>query len=290
MLAAVLATTLISGWFAAPAQANDGVGPTIHVFYEETDGYVSWFPSPSIYLFDDDGVRKGEVILNGEVVNTFVNNDPMFPKDYPQGPVDMTIRAYDMAGNISEYHRRVVVDQDTPTVTLAPANNTVVRGWIYASVTSIRDYSGMGSLTSAIVKGDYNVTTRKAPWRIALNTRKVADGKHAIFYAVDDKAGHSVYAERAIWVDNTAPTISLAKAPRAGKVSKTFAVTAKAADRWGVAKVQLLVNGKVVKTDTKAGYTFKINPKKYGKKFTVRLRAYDRAGNVTYTVTRTYRR
>jgi hypothetical protein len=57
-----------------------------------------------------------------------------------------------------------------------------------------------------------------------------------------------------------------------------------------VAKVQLLVNGKVVATDVKAGYSFTLNPKKYGKKFTVQLRAYDRAGNVRYSGKLSYRR
>jgi hypothetical protein len=38
--------------------------------------------------------------------------------------------------------------------------------------------------------------------------------------------------------------------------------------------------GKVVATDAKAGYQFTLNPKKYGKKFTVQMRAYDKAGNV----------
>jgi hypothetical protein len=52
----------------------------------------------------------------------------------------------------------------------------------------------------------------------------------------------------------------------------------------------LLVNGKAVKTDTTAGYAFTVNPKKYGKKFTVRVRAYDKAGNVKYSSTRTYKR
>ena len=61
----------------------------------------------------------------------------------------------------------------------------------------------------------------------------------------------------------------------------TFTVTAKATDRFGVARVQLLVNGKVVATDTKAGYRFTVEPEKYGKRFTVLLRAYDKAGNVT---------
>ncbi|MEU8661058.1 hypothetical protein [Actinoplanes philippinensis] len=55
-------------------------------------------------------------------------------------------------------------------------------------------------------------------------------------------------------------------------------------------KVQLLVDGKVVGTDGRAGFAFSLNPKRYGKKFTVQFRAYDRAGNVRYSSKRTYRR
>jgi hypothetical protein len=51
-----------------------------------------------------------------------------------------------------------------------------------------------------------------------------------------------------------------------------------------------MINGKVVATDTTAAYKFSINTKKYGKKIQVRLRAYDRAGNVTTTSTRTWYR
>lgn len=32
-----------------------------------------------------------------------------------------------------------------------------------------------------------------------------------------------------------------------------------------------------VATDTRAGYSFTLNPKKFGKRFTVQLRTYDRA-------------
>jgi hypothetical protein len=57
-----------------------------------------------------------------------------------------------------------------------------------------------------------------------------------------------------------------------------------------VSRVEVLINGKVVARDVKAGYSFTINTKKYGKRFRIRLRAYDRVGNVTATNTRTWHR
>jgi hypothetical protein len=44
------------------------------------------------------------------------------------------------------------------------------------------------------------------------------------------------------------------------KLTNKVTLKAKATDTYGVAKVQLLVNGKVVATDTKAGYQFTLNP------------------------------
>ena len=58
----------------------------------------------------------------------------------------------------------------------------------------------------------------------------------------------------------------------------------------GINRVELLINGKVVTKDTKAGYSFSINTKKYAKTMKVQLRAYDKAGNSFTTTTRTWHR
>ena len=103
---------------------------------------------------------------------------------------------------------------------------------------------------------------------------------------LDDGTG-----SRDVIVDNTLPALKITKAPRIkSKLKKTTTVTSAAGGRNGVARVQLLVNGKLVATDSKAGYSFALNPKKYGKTFSVQLRAYDRAGNVRYTGKLTYYR
>jgi chitodextrinase len=110
-------------------------------------------------------------------------------------------------------------------------------------------------------------------------------GWHAI-----DAAGNVGAVKRALIVDNKTPTVSIAKAPKnKATIAKTFKVTAKASDHNGITTVLLVINGKVVKTATTAGYTFTVNPKKYGIKFTVQVRAYDKAGNVKYSSTRTYK-
>ena len=57
-----------------------------------------------------------------------------------------------------------------------------------------------------------------------------------------------------------------------------------------MAKLRLLINGKVVKTYKGAKYTFSFKAKKYPKKITVQVRAYDEAGNVKKSAKYTYKR
>ena len=96
---------------------------------------------------------------------------------------------------------------------------------------------------------------------------------------------------RTVVADNVLPTASITTAPKnKAKVKGTVKVYAKAADLSGISKVQLLVNGKVVATDTKAGYMLSYKVAGQKKTMKVRIRAYDKAGNVRYTTIRTYYR
>ena len=91
--------------------------------------------------------------------------------------------------------------------------------------------------------------------------------------------------------DNTKPKLSITKAPKnKAKVKGTVTIKAKASDKYKVAKVQLLVNGKVVATDTKAAYSLSFKVAKQKKTMKVVVRAYDKAGNMTKLATRTYYR
>lgn len=93
------------------------------------------------------------------------------------------------------------------------------------------------------------------------------------------------------YVDAQKPVVSIKSAPKnQARVRAAVTVTATAVDNHGINRVQLLVDGKVAGTDSKAEYRFRLNPAKYGKTFTLQFRAYDQAGNVAYSKKRTYRR
>ena len=199
------------------------------------------------------------------------------------GDQTVGIRIFDRAGNIQLAYGSYRVDNTGPAVrSITPGHRALVRGSVRTTVQA-SDPSG---IRSARVTGG-RATTSPLTWTKVLK----AQGPHTIEWVVTDKLGHTTVGRRVVVNDTVAPTLRLTKAPKNGaKLKKAVKLAASASDRNGVVRVQLLVNGKVVATDTKAGYAFTLNPKRYGKKFSVQLRGYDKAGNVTATAKRTYRR
>jgi hypothetical protein len=199
------------------------------------------------------------------------------------GSTFLMVNVYDHAGNAWPLGRDYEVDNAGPSVkSITPAHGSLVRGAVRTSI-SASDPSG---IASASVRGG-RATASPYTW----TAKPTAQGPFTVEWTVTDKLGHRTVARRTVINDTVKPAVRVTRAPKKGaKLTKSVTVTAAAADRYGVARVQLLVNGKVVATDTKAAYAFTLNPKRYGKKFTVQIRAYDRAGNVTTTTRVTYRR
>ncbi|SDT04447.1 Ig-like domain-containing protein [Actinoplanes derwentensis] len=194
----------------------------------------------------------------------------------------VTIRVFDQAGNAAVDLGRYQLDNSGPSITgITPGERALVRGSIRTTA-KVSDPSGIRS--SGVTGG------RAAGSGVWTLTPK-AQGAYMITWVATDRLGNTTTARRVVVNDTVAPALKFTKAPKNNaKLTKTTNLTAVASDKNGVARVQLLVNGKVVATDTKAGYTFTLNPRKYGKKFTVQVRAYDKAGNVKTLAKRTYRR
>ncbi|MEU4155870.1 Ig-like domain-containing protein [Actinoplanes sp. NPDC026670] len=191
------------------------------------------------------------------------------------------LQVWDVAGNTSTRAFPVNIDKTGPTTSITPGHRALIRGTSY--VTSVKAADPRGVAVTNLAGRTGSVTSV----RVAAGK----DGVKTITWVAVDRLGNSSSATRTVIVDNTAPTFKVTRAPKnKSKLSKKMTFTASASDRNGVAKVQLLVNGKVVATDVKAGYSFTLNPKKYGKKFTIQLRAYDKAGNVRYSGKLSYRR
>ena len=256
------------------------------------NGFVRAGGEVAVEATDASGFGRVELLAGDRVVDSTGTATSVLHWDRSavDGPAALAVRARDIAGNVAEFRRAVLVDNDAPAFGVTPAAGASVRGTVAFTATGVRDASGLGSLEVRF-SGTWFGSSPAAPRVARVDTRRYADGKQVVQCVGYDRAGNTATVSRTVTVDNHAPAVSFAKAPKnKGKVRKNFTVTAKATDRFGVARVQLLVDGKVVATDTKASYRFTVSPKKYGKKFTVLLRAYDKAGNVRSSSKRTYRR
>jgi thermitase len=143
----------------------------------------------------------------------------------------------------------------------------------------VSDDSGITRVTAAL-DGVTVGTASAAPWDLTIGTRGVT-GKATITitaYAGDAVAGTASFP---VIADHASPAVAFGK-PAAGAVVRgTVLVTATAADDVSVGRVQLLVDGKAVATDTTAPYSFSWRSSLRGAVQTLTLRAYDRAGNST---------
>ncbi|MEU4557238.1 S8 family serine peptidase [Actinoplanes sp. NPDC023936] len=242
------------------------------------------FTSTLSGVVDDSGVVKAQLWANGKYigagtslrVNTGTTN----------GNVNLVWRVTDKFDQSRTLPTRTLIaDNAGPTATVLPAANARVRGTFTTSLSGVKDASGVAK-AELWANGKYLG---------AGYSKRVATGKTSgnvkLTWKLTDKLGNSRTYTRTVVADNKAPSVSITKAPKnKAKVKGAVRVYVKASDPSGVARVELIVNGKVVATDKTSGYVLSVNTKKQKKSMKVQVRAYDKLGNVTTTTARTWRR
>ncbi|MBB2941126.1 subtilisin family serine protease [Actinoplanes lutulentus] len=189
---------------------------------------------------------------------------------------------------------RAVTSIDTTAPRIAgssPAQNKRFRGAITVTAGGVSDSGGSG-LSHAILYANGKQVGRDntAPYSLRYNSGK-ANGNVNLQWRVFDKAGNYGVYNRRVIADNKAPAVKITSAPKNGKkVKGTVTVKVAASDASGIARVELYINGKLVKKDASKPYTFKIKVSKYGKKLKIKIRAVDKVGNTRTTATRTWKR
>lgn len=182
-------------------------------------------------------------------------------------------------------HAVLPADGTPPRAAFRTATPRRVRGTVAVPV-SAADNGGIQRVELR-VGGRLVGIDRAAPWVTYWRSNGVT-GPVALSVRVVDWSGNATTIARRVVADNTAPSLRARVSGRKG--GKRLKVTAAAVDRYGVSRVDLLVNGKVVARDRSGPYKFKIKTNGYGRKPKIRLRAYDLAGNVRSTPTRAWRR
>ncbi|WP_239140845.1 Ig-like domain-containing protein [Actinoplanes campanulatus] len=267
----------------------DGVGPDVYAS-------TNWIPEVigpgeghvAVSYYNPKDVARIEWWIDGALRSTTQ------VAKYDFGNVsriaDVEARVFDAVGNVTVVTRKVRVDATAPTVTaVTPAEGALVRGekiWTQFKATDASGISG-GQVYYGGGSAPFEAV-RESPYRVSV---PFWQGRNEVLWEIYDRLGNVTVVRRSFIVDNNAPYFTVIKAPKNGaKVKGTVKVAASVSEEYGIARVELLINGKVVAKDYAAAYKFSINTKKYGKKIKFRLRAYDKAGNVTTSPTRTWRR
>ena len=196
------------------------------------------------------------------------------------GPTTITISAYAGSAEAGTATFPVVVDHAAPVVAFrSPPAVALVRG----VVTVIANASDDRAVTRVELLGGTKVlaTATAAPyvlrWQSAAVNRAVTLTVRAY-----DRAGNVTTSNRTFVVDNAGPALVMAGLTTAGTrhVRKTKYVSARASDPHGIARLVLVINGKVSQSYAGARHTFAVPTWKYGRVMTVQVRAYDKAGNL----------
>ncbi|MEV6305773.1 S8 family serine peptidase [Actinoplanes sp. NPDC051861] len=201
------------------------------------------------------------------------------------------VHIQDKAGNLSQLFQQVRVDSDPPAGgTITPSYGQRFRGNFTSTLSGVTDVGGVAK-AELWANGKYMGVDTTAPYALTVRPATYS-GNVMLTWRVTDRFGlWRNVPNRLVVADNRVPTVSITKAPKnKAKVRGTVKVYVKASDASGISRVELVVNGKVVSRDYKAGYVLSVNTKKQKTTMKVQVRAYDRVGNVKYTTTRTWRR
>ncbi|GAA2515933.1 S8 family serine peptidase [Pilimelia columellifera] len=240
---------------------------------------------------DDDGVASMSLLVNGVVSSTVAGAGPygfgLSTVGMPRNTA-LTLVATDNLGTVGVAALPLLVDNVVPALSVSsPVANGYARSTVRVH-TSASDLSGV-SRVSLYVNGALVSTDTAAPFAPGWYSGRYS-GRVLLTVKAWDAAGNVKAHSRYVTVDNAAPAVGFRSAPRSGaRVSRTVTVTANAGDRYGIARVDLLVNGRVVARDYTSGYAMRVNTDRFGRKLTVALRAVDRAGNSRITSSRAWR-
>jgi subtilisin family serine protease len=238
------------------------------------------------------GITEVRATLNGVPAATATAAPWTLTVDtaYVTGAVTLTVSAVAGATSKGSLTLPVVVDRTLPETSFRfPAEAALVRGAVTVGANAW-DAVGVAKV-QLLVGGTVVASDHVAPFAPRWDSAG-HNGDTVLTLRTYDRAGNVRLAYRTLKADNWGPSVVVSAAPSSGtrRIRGLARITAKAADLNGVDRVELLVNGKLVTRYAGAARTFTVDTSRYGPTITVRVRAYDAAGNVRYAPTRTWYR
>lgn len=268
----------------------ESVPPTAGIASLAAGATVSGVVSVSANAADNVAVTKVEFYVNGVLQASASTAPYVFWWDtstLPTGSYDLSIAAYDAAGNVGQSQALAVHvsgDALVPIVTLtSPDDGTSVSGSVSISAEA-QDNSGVTN-TEFYLDSALLYASNVAPFSYTWDTRSAANGSHIVTARAYDAAGN-VGLSQAVTVnvanDTIAPTVAITSPSANSTVSGTITIAVSAADDVEVTRVDVYRDGSLLFTTNAAPYSFSWNTKSIANgAYTLTAKAFDAAGHVT---------
>ncbi|MFN3683716.1 MAG: S8 family serine peptidase [Fimbriimonadaceae bacterium] len=253
-------------------------------------GYASWA-----------GTSFSAPIVAGAAALLFAANPALTPQDVmqllKQNADDLGVAGPD---NVYGYGRLNVrraleaataqsgADEEAPEVSfVSPANGATVSGLATVSVNA-SDASGIDRVR-VLVDGQEIATMTAAPYTLAWDSTRVANGTHTLSAQAYDAHGNMAEAAVSVQVQNadvTPPTVRLTSPADGTTFGNRLTIAGTASDASGIDKVECYINDRLQAIRYTGDFSASFYTKYYRSGwYTVYLKAYDKAGNVAQTPT-----
>ena len=275
----------------------DNTDPTVSVSQPADGATVSGNVSIVGAVTDSSAVSV-EFLVDGIVVNRD-STGPSYNTSWDSttvtdGPVTITARATDAAGNVSTSAAVSVnvlnADFTPPVVSVtAPVEGATVAGSSVTLSATATDNVAVASV-QFFVEGVSAGTDTTAPYSVSWDSTSVASGTVSITAtATDTSANVGTSTARTVTVDNNPPVVALT-APADGAIvgGRSVTVTATATDALGISRVEFFVGTTLIARDTSAPYSVRWNSTKVSNgAYSLTARATDTTGQVATSPART---
>jgi thermitase len=240
----------------------------------------------------DSGITEVRAKLNGVTVATATEAPWALPVSTSEitGAATLTVVALTGSTTTATLTLPVVVDRTLPATSFRfPAASALVHGTVTVGANAW-DSVGIAKV-QLLVGGTVAAVDYAAPFAPRWASAGV-NGTRELTLRTFDRAGNVSLSTRTVTADNWGPSVVVTQAPASGtkRIRGIAKITVKAADRNGIGRLELLVNGTVAARSAEPSRTFTMDTSRYGATMTVRARAYDRAGNPRLSPVRTWYR
>jgi peptidoglycan/xylan/chitin deacetylase (PgdA/CDA1 family) len=276
--------------------AGDTTPPTVAITSPANGAQVSGTVTITATASDAGGVARVEFYANGALLGSRTASPYTWGWNsvpYNGQNVTLMVRAIDNANNVASATRTVTVtssaDTTPPIVSLtSPANGAAVSGTVTLSADAVDPESGIARV-EFFANGTLVATELNAPYELPWDTTPYAGQTVTLTArATDNQNNQATSSPRTITVTGGGSTVVAITSPPDGPtVWGTVTFSADASDPDGIARVEFLVDGTVVGSDTTSPYAIAWNTTPYsGQNVTLTARMVDVLNNATMSAPR----